>query len=56
MSNIEKTEILNVKEIKKEALNYISSCDKSHCYINEPIDSTLAHKTRGITTSIIVTE
>lgn len=41
---------------QKEALNYISSCNKSHCYINDPVDSTLAHKTRGIATSIIVTE
>lgn len=41
---------------KEEALKYINSCDKSHCYINDPIDSTLSHKTRGIPTSIIVTE
>ena len=41
---------------KNEALKYINSCDKSHCYINDPIDSTLAHKTRGIASTIIVSE
>lgn len=41
---------------KKESLKYIDTCDKAYCYINDPIDSTLAHKTRGIATSIIVTK
>ncbi len=41
---------------KKEAANYNSTCRGKYCYINDPIDSTLAHKTRGIATTIIVTE
>lgn len=41
---------------KQEALNYIDTCDKAYCYINDPIDSTLSHKTRGIATTIIVSE
>ena len=41
---------------KKEALKYNSSCADDYCYINDPIDSALRHKTRGIATSIIVTK
>ena len=41
---------------KKEALKYIPSCDKNYCYINDPIDSILRHRTRGIASSIIVTK
>ena len=41
---------------KKEALKYISACNDNYCYINDPIDSALQHKTRGISTSIIVSE
>lgn len=41
---------------KNEALKYINSCTTSYCYINDPIDSALRHKTRGIATSLIVTE
>lgn len=41
---------------KNDALKYINTCDKAYCYINDPIDSTLAHKTRGIPTTIIVTQ
>ena len=40
----------------KESLKYISSCDKAYCYINDPIDSLLRHRTRGIATSIIVAD
>lgn len=39
---------------KLEAEKYIDVCDKPYCYINDPIDSTLAHKTRGIPTIIMV--
>lgn len=39
---------------KLEAEKYIDVCDKAYCYINDPIDSTLAHKTRGIPTIIMV--
>ena len=39
---------------KKEALNYISSCSKDYCYINDPVDSALRHQTRGIASTIIV--
>lgn len=39
----------------KESLKYISSCDKAYCYINDPVDGALRHRTRGIATSIIVT-
>ena len=41
---------------KKEALKYIDTCNDNYCYINDPIDSALQHKTRGISTSIIVSE
>ena len=41
---------------KKEALKYINECNNDYCYINDPIDSSLQHKTRGIPTSIIVSE
>ena len=41
---------------KKEALNYISTCDKDYCYINDPVDSALRHQTRGIASTIIVTK
>lgn len=41
---------------KNEALKYNDACRDDYCYINDPIDSSLAHKTRGIATTIIVTE
>ncbi len=41
---------------KKEALKYRSDCNDAYCYINDPIDSALRHKTRGIPTTIIVTK
>ena len=41
---------------KKEALKYNSNCSDNYCYINDPIDSALRHKTRGIPTTIIVTK
>lgn len=41
---------------KNEALSYTRDCGKNYCYINDPVDSTLAHKTRGIATTIIVTK
>ena len=41
---------------KKEALKYINKCNNDYCYINDPIDSSLQHKTRGIPTSIIISE
>lgn len=41
---------------KKEALKYINECNNDYCYINDPIDANLQHKTRGISTSIIVTQ
>lgn len=41
---------------KKEALEYINSCDKDYCYINDPVDSSLKHKTRGIASTVIVTK
>lgn len=39
---------------KNEAIKYKQSCSDDYCYINDPIDSALRHKTRGIATSIIV--
>ena len=41
---------------KKQALKYISEWNNDYCYINDPIDANLQHKTRGISTSIIVSE
>ena len=41
---------------KKEALKYRSDCTDNYCYINDPVDSSLRHKTRGIPTTIIVTK
>lgn len=41
---------------KKEALEYINSCDKDYCYINDPVDSSLRHQTRGIASTVIVTK
>lgn len=41
---------------KKEALKYRSNCTDNYCYINDPVDSSLRHKTRGIPTTIIVTK
>ncbi len=41
---------------KVEALKYRSDCTDNYCYINDPIDSALRHKTRGIPTTIIVTK
>lgn len=41
---------------KKEALKYRSDCTDNYCYINDPVDSALRHKTRGIPTTVIVTE
>lgn len=41
---------------KKESLKYIDSCAGDYCYINDPVNANLVHKTRGIATSIVVTE
>ncbi len=41
---------------KGEAIKYKQSCTDEYCYINDPIDSLLRHKTRGIATSIIISE
>ncbi len=41
---------------KAEALKYKSDCTDNYCYINDPIDSALRHKTRGIPTTVIVTK
>ena len=41
---------------KDKALNYISTCDSAYCYINDPINGSLKHRTRGIATSFIVAE
>lgn len=41
---------------KKEALKYKSDCTDNYCYINDPVDSALRHKTRGVATALIVTE
>ncbi len=41
---------------KNEALKYIDYCPNAYCYINDPIDSTLSHKTRGIATTIVLTK
>ncbi len=41
---------------KKEAIKYRSSCIDNYCYINDPVDSALQHKTRGIPSVIIVTK
>lgn len=39
---------------KKEALNYVGSCEDDYCYINDPINGNLKHRTRAIATSIVV--
>lgn len=41
---------------KDEALKYRSDCTDAYCYINDPVDSALRHRTRGIPTTIIVTK
>ena len=41
---------------KNEAIKYRSDCNDNYCYINDPVDSALKHKTRGIPTTIIVTK
>lgn len=41
---------------QKEALKYRSDCTDAYCYINDPVDSALRHRTRGIPTTIIVTK
>lgn len=41
---------------KQEAIKYRPDCTDNYCYINDPIDSALRHKTRGIPTTIIVTK
>ena len=41
---------------QKEALKYTDTCNDSYCYINDPINGSLKHKTRAIATSIIVAE
>ena len=41
---------------KIEALKYTDNCTQNYCYINDPIDSALRHKTRGIPTTFILTE
>lgn len=41
---------------QKEALKYNSSCNTTYCYINDPINGGLKHRTRAIATSFIVAE
>ena len=41
---------------QKQALKYKDSCVEKYCYIKEPINGSLKHKTRAIATSIIVAE
>ena len=41
---------------KKKSLKYIDSCAGDYCYINDPVNANLVHKTRGIATSIVVTD
>lgn len=41
---------------KNEALKYKDTCADAYCYINDPVDSTLQHKTRGIASMVIVTK
>ena len=41
---------------QKQALKYKDSCVEKYCYINDPINGSLKHKTRAIATSIIVAE
>lgn len=40
---------------QKEALKYKDTCTSTYCYINDPVDGALRHRTRAIATSIIVT-
>lgn len=41
---------------QKEALKYKDTCTNTYCYINDPVDGALRHRTRAIATSIIVTD
>lgn len=41
---------------KKKALKYTDTCEGNYCYINDPINASLKHKTRAIATTIIVAE
>ena len=41
---------------KAEALKYGKNCEDDYCYINDPINGSLKHRTRAIATSIIVTK
>lgn len=41
---------------KEEAIKYRPDCADNYCYINDPVDSALRHRTRGIPTTIIVTK
>ncbi len=41
---------------QKEALKYKDTCTSTYCYINDPVDGALKHRTRAIATSIIVTD
>ena len=41
---------------KEDALKYKPDCTDAYCYINDPVDSALRHRTRGIPTTIIVTK
>ena len=41
---------------KAEALKYNTSCNANYCYINDPINGGLKHRTRAIATSFIVAE
>lgn len=41
---------------QKEALKYKDTCTSTYCYINDPVDGALRHRTRAIATSIIVTD
>ena len=41
---------------QKESLKYKDTCTSTYCYINDPVDGALRHRTRAIATSIIVTD
>lgn len=41
---------------QKEAIKYKDTCTSTYCYINDPVDGALRHRTRAIATSIIVTD
>lgn len=41
---------------KKQALKYRDNCTDNYCYINDPIDGGLSHRTRAIADSFVVIE